>query len=132
MNCMRRFRCWVVTAALLLGGCGPEYAGRPVAGVVTFQGKPLDQGMIQFYPAEGQATFSGGEIKDGSYASPAEFGLAPGKYHVRINSPEGSVPADSVEMVMVKERIPAKYNAETTLTAEVKESGENKFDFEIP
>jgi hypothetical protein len=117
---------------LLLCGCGSERVGNQVSGVVTFQGKPLDQGMIQFYPAEGQATFSGGEIKDGRYMLPPEFGLAPGKYHVRINSPEGSVPAGSVEMVAVKERIPAKYNSETTLTAEIKESEENEFDFEIP
>jgi hypothetical protein len=31
-----------------------------------------------------------------------------------------------------KQLIPAEYNTETKLTATVKESGENKFDFTIP
>jgi hypothetical protein len=132
MNCLRRLRNYLLPAALLMFGCGPELSGRPVSGVVTFQGKPLENGSIQFYPAEGQPTFSGGNIENGQYRLPAEFGLAPGKYTVRINSPEGNAAADSLEMVDVKERIPAKYNTESTLSADVKESGENRFDFQIP
>lgn len=123
--------------AVLLCGCGGEPAGSSVYGEVTFQGKPLDQGMIIFSPAEGQGTLSGGPIKDGRYTVPAESGLAPGKYTVRISSTEGGGPStgglrDDVPEVEAKERIPAQYNVQTTLTAEVKESGENKFDYDIP
>ncbi len=67
---------------------------------------------------------------------PAENGLAPGKYTVRISSTDGGGPATGgladVPDVEAKERIPPQYNVQTTLMAEVKESGENKFDFQIP
>jgi hypothetical protein len=125
---------FAAAAAVLLSGCGPERVGQVVTGTVTFQGKPLDQGSIQFQPAEGQSTFSGSSIDNGNYRLPPEFGLAPGKYTVRINSSEGSVPTNStdVEVGVFTERIPAKYNSESTLSAEVKEGEDNKFDFEIP
>ena len=118
---------WLSTllAALLLCGCGQPPAGSRVSGQVTFQGKPLDQGMIVFSPVDGQATLSGCPIKDGRYNVPPENGLAPGKYDVRITSSEGIAPADPLEMGIFTERIPPQYNSQTTLTAEVKESGEN-------
>jgi hypothetical protein len=124
-------------AAAALSGCGPEPVGSTVHGEVTFQGKPLDEGMIVFSPAEGQPTFSGAPIKDGRYTVPAESGLAPGKYSVRISSTEGGGPAtgglsvDAPETES-KERIPPEYNVQSALTVEVKESGENKFDYNIP
>jgi hypothetical protein len=109
-----------------------------VHGEVTFQGKPLDQGVIVFSPAEDQATLSGGPIKDGRYAVPAESGLAPGKYTVRISSTAGggavtgrSSDADLPELD-AQERIPPEYNSQTKLTAEVRATGENKFDYHIP
>jgi hypothetical protein len=126
--------CVSVLAAVLCG-CGQEPAGSTVSGEVTFQGQPLDQGVIEFSPAEGQGTLSGAPIKDGRYAVPAENGLAPGKYEVRIYSMEGAVSIDqSTEDIPAepRERIPSQYNAQTTLTAEVKETGENKFDYKIP
>jgi hypothetical protein len=113
-----------------------EQAGKPVTGQVTFQGKPLDQGTISFSPTAGQGTFSGGQIKGGQYSISAEHGLAPGLYEVRISSTEGG-PPPSDELpgettAVPKERIPAEFNSKTTLKAEVKEAGENKFDFTIP
>lgn len=133
---------WCVVAFLLsavsLTGCGGEEpAGNPVTGTVTFQGKPLDQGSIEFSPAAGQGTMSGATITNGEYTIPAESGLKPGKYDVRISSVEGGATVDPNEMpgeakMTAKERIPPEYNSKTTLTAEVKDSGENKIDFTIP
>jgi hypothetical protein len=128
----------VVFGLMLLGvGCDDaETTGNPVSGTVTFQGQPLDQGSIQFLPAAGQGTFSGGPIKDGQYKVPAKQGLEPGQYEVRISSKEGGAPpSDELpgEVTQVpKERIPAQFNSRTTLTAEIKEGIENKFDFTIP
>ncbi len=133
----RYFAGWLFAVPLLLG-CGPgvELAGKPVSGQVMFQGKPLDQGTIAFFPAAGQGTFSGGQIKHGQYSVPAEKGLEPGLYEVRISSLEGGPPpTDELPgetTVIPKERIPAQYNSKTTLKAEVKEAGENKLDFTIP
>jgi hypothetical protein len=117
-------------------GCGPEANGRPISGAVTFQGKPLDRGTIQFSPAEGQETLSGGSIVEGRYELPAEHGLEPGKYHVRVYSTEGAAAASDElpgeRIAPFRERIPAKYNSQTTLTADVKETGDNILAFIIP
>jgi hypothetical protein len=135
-NPRRRLLWATLTAAMWLGGCGPEPAGLSVSGEVTFQGKPLDQGTITFSPEDGQGTFSGGQIQDGRYLVPAENGLAPGKYTVRIMSIAGGGATtgglEDEPASEPKERIPLRYNLETTLEAEVKESGENKFDYKIP
>ena len=125
--------------ALVLSGCGGKESGIPVSGEVTFQGRPLDQGSIEFSPAEGQGTISGAPIMNGRYEIPADHGLQPGKYDVRISSTiappvrefafEEAPPKVAAE---AKQRIPAKYNSKTTLQADLKESGENKFDYHIP
>ena len=129
-----------LVAAVLLCGCRGEEAGIRVFGEVTFQGKPLDQGSIEFSPAEGQGTISGGSITNGRYDLPADHRLKPGKYDVRISSTiappvrefafEDAPPPETP--VVAKQRISAEYNSRTTLKAELKESGENKFDYKIP
>lgn len=65
---------------------------------------------------------------------PAEKGLLPGAYKVAIDSadPSGATatPAQYTMRIPVS-RIPLKYNGETTLTAQVTDSGPNQFNFEI-
>jgi hypothetical protein len=128
---------WLLLYVLLIGGCAKnEPAGHPVSGTVTFQGKPLDQGSIEFSPTGDQGTMSGGDIKDGNYSIPAASGLKPGPYAVRISSSDRSVTATEEAPgeppPPARQRIPAKFNEQTTLTAEVTETGDNKFDFNIP
>jgi hypothetical protein len=125
-----------VSIAWAMSGCGEPPVGSVVKGTVTFNGQPLDQGSIEFSPAAGQKTYSGGAIKDGQYSLPADQGLEPGLYDVRISSTEGKSPA-TTEMpgevaVPPKQRIPEEFNAKTTLKVEVKQGAENKFDFTIP
>ena len=132
---MRRWTL-VVACGVLCGCDAAEPVGNPVSGTVTFQGQPLDQGSIQFSPAAGQGTFSGGPITDGQYSVPAEQGLEPGMYDVRISKkvggppPSDELPGETKEIP--KELIPAQYNSRTKLKADIKDSGENKFDFTIP
>jgi hypothetical protein len=121
---------------LLVCGCGGvEPAGNAVSGTVTFQGKPLDFGSIQFDPTGDQGTMSGGDIEGGEYSVPAATGLKPGTYAVRISSVEGGVSSSDVPPgeppPPAKERIPAKFNAQTTLKADIKE-GDNSINFDIP
>ena len=65
---------------------------------------------------------------------PAGKGLLPGTYKVAIDSadPNGATatPAQYTMRIPVS-RIPLKYNGETTLTAQVTESGPNQFDFDL-
>ena len=135
-----RVTCSVLSLALVCGiGCAEPSGLLPVSGTVSFKGKPLDQGAIQFLPLEGSPTESGAGIKEGEYSIPAENGLAPGKYKVTVFSYDESgakepdtttMPGDTVG-VQFKERIPAKYNTETILKAEVVAGETNVFDFQL-
>lgn len=108
-----------------------------VSGAVTFEGKPLDQGSIQFVPQdEAAGLLSGALITAGKYSIPQEKGLPPGKYTVRISSADqsASVPSGPPGMdssVPAKERIPVRYNSESQLAAEVTAGGDNTFDFAL-
>jgi hypothetical protein len=124
---------------LLLAGCADDPLGRQaVSGTVQFQGRPLDQGRIQFVPLQKGPTESGATIENGAFQIPRESGLAPGTYKVSVFSydqkgpkvPSEEVPGDPGN-TQFKERIPKKYNAETALTVEVKKGGSNVFDLRL-
>ncbi|MBI2478690.1 MAG: hypothetical protein HYV60_08675, partial [Planctomycetia bacterium] len=106
-----------------------------VSGTVKLNGQNLDQGTIAFHPEGNQGSLGGASIENGTYSIPAKQGLLVGKYKVSISSPEGGA-LGAVELpgesdVVVKERIPEKYNAKTELVAEVTAGGENEFDFDL-
>jgi hypothetical protein len=113
----------------LLGGCGPSgprtYA---VSGTVVFDGKPLPRGDIIFLAARGDMGADAGKINDGRYS----FRAKAGKKKVAIlASKEVPGKRDPLMGPLVENYIPARYNDETTLTAEVREVGENQFDFQL-
>jgi hypothetical protein len=127
-------------ATTLVAGCGgaaDTLPRQPVSGTVTFKGAPLKTGMIQFQPAEpGSVTAGGSAVTDGKYAIPVAEGLVPGKYLVTITAagpapalPQGTMPGDVP--AAPKEPIPAKYNAKSTLTAQVTKEGPNDFKFDL-
>jgi hypothetical protein len=126
---------------LFVAGCGKsDPSGRvAISGSVTFQGKPLDQGTIQFTSADagGKAAISGGMIKDGKFSVPADKGLPPGKYRVQISSPDtgsaGAAPAMPGDPAPVaKERIPPEYSGhDSKQEVTVNASGKNHFEFDI-
>ncbi len=80
--------------ALSVTGCGESPVGSGVKGTVTFNGQPLDQGSIEFSPAAGQKTYSGGPIKDGQYSIPADQGLEPARYDAAHFIDRGERPGD--------------------------------------
>jgi len=111
---------------------------RVVHGVVTFQGKPVDYGAIQFIPADPQhGVSSGGMISGGRYRLKLSDGLPPGSYQVMISSPDRGKqeklegpPGD--ERTLAVERIPKKYNLQTTLKLEVPQArGSQEANFEL-
>jgi hypothetical protein len=123
---------------LLVSGCGHrDPLGRlAIAGAVTFQGKPLDQGTIEFTPEGGKGVSGGAMIKEGNFNLPRSQGLPPGTYLVRISSSESSAspapafPGEHKEEA--KERIPADYNTHSKQTIKVEAGGRNEFNFTIP
>jgi len=135
--------CGVLFAALVsvvaVMGCGGKaYEGAerlPLTGKVVFDGQPVDGGTITFVPTIDKARPSGGTIVNGEYKVPEEKGANGGAYRVEIHwyKPTGKKIPDSDTGGLVDEVadvIPAKFNTQSTLTAEVSAS-KNQFDFDL-
>src|SRR6266849_5640196 len=131
------FAAVVLMACLLTNvGCGDGKVR--VQGTVTFGGKLVDHGVISFDPADGQGPNTGGEIAQGRFdlSGPAE--AMPGKKVVRIRAfrptgrkIESGPPAPPGTLVDELEAfIPAQYNANSTLTAEIVAGKVNEFTFD--
>ncbi|WP_152053899.1 hypothetical protein [Tautonia marina] len=143
----RSFCRWTLVATLTIAyasGCGggDGLQRMPIDGTVTFDGQPLEDGRIQFFPDPGNAEpiMSGAPITSGSYSIAQVDGLVPGTYVVRISSAsgeevavtgEGDAQMPGLGPIHPIELIPSKYNTESTLTAEVTSSGSNTFDFSL-
>jgi len=126
--------CLIISSII---GCGDPNGRQPISGIVTFQGKPLDQGVIEF---SSSATKTGAPVINGKYAVPADSGLEPGVYKVSISAGDGRTPVDSVDgmpgptgaNIVSKEKIPAEYNTKSKQEVTVTSTKSNKFDFTIP
>jgi hypothetical protein len=131
-----------IAGACFIAGCGGPADGLPrqaVKGSVTFNGKPLKEGSIQFQPTSPrEVTAAGGLIFDGKYAIAKSEGLVPGNYQVIISgikaeavATKAELPGESKPAPVVKDPIPAEYNARSKLTAEIKKDAANAFDFDL-
>ena len=134
-------------ASLLLAaatvGCGQSVT---VSGKVRFDGKPLPEGSIRFFPAKGTpGDGAAAKIVEGDYLIPVDSNLRPGTYSVMIVAlKETGKWAYSPDIVPVefggtgkrekyKERvqyIPEKYNYSTTLQV-VLDQPANSADFQL-
>jgi hypothetical protein len=129
----------MTVAGVGCGGADDTLPREAVSGTVSFEGAPLAQGTIQFMPtaqgADGSATVGSGIITDGKYSIAQEQGLVPGTYKVIVSSaPPGPPVTDEAPGIVPptpRDLIPAKYNAASTLTAEVKAGTDNTFDFDL-
>ena len=131
-----------VMLVLVICGCGgPEGpATVTVTGSVSLDGKPVTSGQIIFYDVAGVEKAYAGVIEDGEFSFPSTAG----QKKVSITSPQevagssiivGGTPGDPVSAEnpapQILESIPAKYNDQTELTANVNTSGDNTFPFEL-
>jgi hypothetical protein len=69
----------LVIAAVVTAGCGSPTAS--VAGKVTYDGKPVENGIITFSPTTGKGHPASAPIRDGSYKIDK---IAPGEYYVNV------------------------------------------------
>jgi hypothetical protein len=123
----------IIPLVLLLIGCGKP-ARTPTAevkGKVTLDGEPLASGKIVF---DGGPSVPAGEfnITDGAYSGEVEVGSKT----VRISSykdppPQKGPPKGPGYDTMKVNILPAKYNTASKETREVKEGGQNEFDFAV-
>lgn len=125
----------IVTVGMIAaGGCSGARAPA-LHGKVTLDGAPVTNGSIVFLPATSDGPKAAAAIEDGNYSVPASAGLKPGTYRVEVNwrKPTGrKVPSadPGISMDETKEAIPAKYNSDSTLTAEVT-AGDVEKDFAL-
>jgi hypothetical protein len=108
---------------------------------VTLDGKPLASGAIQFFPSQvstsGFAVQGGDTIKNGKFSIARDVGLVPGNYRVSIYSgnttgerPKADVGPGRVAKAP-KELIPNKYNAQSTLSADIPKGGLSDLRFDL-
>ena len=130
MTALRWVSCsLVVAAAVLAAGCGGP-AAVAVSGTVNWDGKAMPDGKILFEDENPKVAPVSGDVKDGKYA----LRVPPGRKKVRITASR-EAPGGKVDPVMGgvprQSYVPARYNSDTTLSADVKAAGDNKFDFPL-
>jgi hypothetical protein len=136
-----RWTGWLLTWAALLAlatiGCG---SGKiPVNGSVLFAGKPVEEGMITFEPADGKGPTTGGVIADGKYELLGEAGATPGEKLIRIVAlrktgrmiPAGSPSPPGTMVAEVAQCIPSRYNDQSTLRVQITPGKANIHDFDL-
>jgi hypothetical protein len=125
-----------VAAVLILIGCESGVPMAQVSGTVKFEGQPVDDGTIAFYPADGKGPSAGNPIKNGQYSAKVPLG----NMKVTVSWPKGTGvkrklyenDPKSPEMEFKNESLPDKYTSAmaTELTFEVK-SGSNTKDWDL-
>ena len=147
---------WLVGAAccLVWTGCGPSYPETAeVRGRVTYQGKPLPEGRILFWPPEGRPAMA--EIgPDGSYSLTTFVtgdGAIPGEHRVTIKAtrvhfneagadiprrdvaPGGESPSERSTEPVVEWLVPRIYErAESSPLKAAVRPGQNTINFDLP
>jgi hypothetical protein len=127
------------SCALILASLGCSKGPPVVHGTVTLDGKPIEDGTIQFSALDGQAPTAGGQIVDGKFETRAAIT----KYRVKIESnvvlgPDGKVVDTSKKIdkysnranFTVKKLVPDKYNTQSELELDVK-AGLNEPVFDL-
>lgn len=114
---------WLV---VLAAGCSGD--GLAVCtGGVTYDGKPLETGAIDFHPLDRALAPQGGRIVAGRF----EVRARPGRYRVEIRAsrPKPGAPELTPGMKPHEQFVPPRYNDRTELEAEVRQGGTNEFSF---
>jgi hypothetical protein len=120
-----------VVSMFCLAGCdsGPRLS--PVSGTVTLDGQPYPNAQVRFVPETGRPSI-GFTDESGVYQLVYirdEMGTNPGSYAVDITTVHISQ-SDSDGGKEPPEKLPAKYNRQTELKADV-QPGPNVIDFEL-
>lgn len=125
-------RCNILALACLcvsmVAGCAGEQRAPsyPISGEVTIGGKPVQQGLITFRPADEARDVEEGAITDGRY----EFNVSAGPKKVEIQSFEATGPEFDGKPTLVQVLDP-KYNRESKNTVTIAAEKGGKYDFKL-
>jgi hypothetical protein len=135
-NCCRVALPLLIISAFAVFGCKPaEKLGR-IGGKVTFQGKPVSEGLVLFSCIDKGVNMNGQLKEDGAYEiiMAKGAGLPLGTYKVCVSPPPAFFPIGEKAPPKPKQypNIPAKYRSfeSSGLTVTVKD-GDNPFDIEM-
>jgi hypothetical protein len=129
---------FVALPGLLLGltaGCGKDSSFGDVRGEVTFEGKPLKEGVVRFVPVDGNTPTASALIVEGKFAERVPVAT----HRVEISSPKLPRGVNSAkelkrgtvdEGAALEEMIPERYNSRSTLTKDIR-PGVNELRFDL-
>ena len=117
--------------AIIAAGCGPrEPATYEVRGTVEWKGQPLPEGYVNFAPGEGQSLkVDAGQITGGAFVFRSTAGAK--TVEIWANREKAGQTNKVMGMREKEQYIPAKYNSQSTLKANVTPEGPNEFTFKL-
>jgi len=123
-----------------LPGCGGGMSYAPVSGKVTLDGKPVVKAVVTFVPVPKPGSEIAGNSASGTTDENGQYtlrsfvdgkwkdGVQVGKHKVSISRQETRGEGDRS---ITTEKLPKKYNQETTLTADIASGGNANMNFEL-
>ena len=121
----------LIGALVILAGCNDSKTPTAkVSGTVKLDGEPLDEGTIMLYGDGGTApdTF---DVKNGKFEGQAKLGKKRVEIHAYKQGPKAKMDKEEIEGSGKEERIPARFNSESKVTAEVTGSGISPVEFKV-
>ena len=126
-------------ALALAAGCGgppaADYGGiglAQVSGTVTLDGAPLGGAVVRFHDPGARGKYAYGQTDAGGFYTmhfnSEAAGVLPGPKEVVIST---AATGPEVRGGGGPERVPARYNRDTELTAVVEQDGSHTFDFAL-
>lgn len=119
----------------LLIGCGGGEPRGDIDGTVTFDGNPVQAGIVSFESADGTSPARNVPIREGKYRASGDAGLAPGRYRVRIAAGDlgaegpASAAVDAQHApVEYRPLLPPSWNTQSQLSVDVRD-GTSTFNF---
>lgn len=134
---------WLLCGLTTVSACSRSGIERAVVtGTVTYDGRPVEDGMIRFFPIEGTpGPMWGAVINNGEYSCHGKGGVPVGTLAVEIEAyrPAGTSTArvddpvgDLGDAVGNRQFLPAKYNTHTTLRVEIESgTGKTELNFDL-
>lgn len=135
-----RYPVFLLALSVFAGCENPDYTIVPVSGTVTLNAKPLADASIGFEPigsssdptpgpgsfakTDAQGRYILRTLRDGD-------GAVVGEHRVRISTFRTEDTENGGWRVVAKEKLPPRYNAETSLTFAVPPEGTEKADFDL-